>query len=178
MMGILVAETCWGNKTKYFAASSWFFAFHYVYDARSHKHQICKYYIGEMHVIYSSQTLTGVIKTINVLILCNMNLDVRNEYKICVGESECKDLRRIIRQLLENNIKMDLIKVSFENVHWFHPIQNKVQCRSVCRHLLVQWKRGNFLCSVTCNCSRRPPFNGDNLALLKIIPSNTDLNEI
>jgi hypothetical protein len=27
MMGILVPETCWGNKTAYFVASSWFFAF-------------------------------------------------------------------------------------------------------------------------------------------------------
>jgi hypothetical protein len=27
MMGILVPETCWGNKTAYFAASSWFFTF-------------------------------------------------------------------------------------------------------------------------------------------------------
>jgi hypothetical protein len=26
-MGILVPETCWGNKTAYFIASSWFFAF-------------------------------------------------------------------------------------------------------------------------------------------------------
>jgi hypothetical protein len=27
MMGILVPETCWGNKTGYFVASSWFFTF-------------------------------------------------------------------------------------------------------------------------------------------------------
>jgi hypothetical protein len=39
-MGILVPETCWGNETAYFVASSCFFAFHYVYDARSHEHQI------------------------------------------------------------------------------------------------------------------------------------------
>jgi hypothetical protein len=25
MMGILVSETCWGNKTSYFFACSWFF---------------------------------------------------------------------------------------------------------------------------------------------------------
>jgi hypothetical protein len=29
------------NKTAYFVASSRFFTFHYVYDARSHEHQIC-----------------------------------------------------------------------------------------------------------------------------------------
>jgi hypothetical protein len=40
MMGILVPETCWGNKAAYFAASSWFFTFHYVYDVRSHEHHI------------------------------------------------------------------------------------------------------------------------------------------
>jgi hypothetical protein len=40
MMGILVSETWWGNKTAYFFASSWFFTFHYVYDARSHEHQV------------------------------------------------------------------------------------------------------------------------------------------
>jgi hypothetical protein len=28
MMGILVPETCWGNKTAYFVASSWSFTFH------------------------------------------------------------------------------------------------------------------------------------------------------
>jgi hypothetical protein len=28
MMGILVPETCCGNKTAYFVASSWFFTFH------------------------------------------------------------------------------------------------------------------------------------------------------
>jgi hypothetical protein len=39
MMGILVPETCWGNKTAYFVASSCFFIFHCVYDARSHEHQ-------------------------------------------------------------------------------------------------------------------------------------------
>jgi hypothetical protein len=27
MMGILVPETCWGNKTAYFVASGWFFTF-------------------------------------------------------------------------------------------------------------------------------------------------------
>jgi hypothetical protein len=27
MMGILVPETCWGNKTAYFVAYSWFFTF-------------------------------------------------------------------------------------------------------------------------------------------------------
>jgi hypothetical protein len=27
MMGILVPETCWGNKTAHFVASSWFFTF-------------------------------------------------------------------------------------------------------------------------------------------------------
>jgi hypothetical protein len=27
MMGILVLETCWGNKTTYFVASGWFFTF-------------------------------------------------------------------------------------------------------------------------------------------------------
>jgi hypothetical protein len=27
MMGIFVPETCWGNKTAYFVASSWFFTF-------------------------------------------------------------------------------------------------------------------------------------------------------
>jgi hypothetical protein len=27
MMGILVPETCWGNKAAYFVASSWFFTF-------------------------------------------------------------------------------------------------------------------------------------------------------
>jgi hypothetical protein len=27
MMGILVPETCWGNKTAYFVARSWFFTF-------------------------------------------------------------------------------------------------------------------------------------------------------
>jgi hypothetical protein len=27
IMGILVPETCWGNKTAYFVASSWFFTF-------------------------------------------------------------------------------------------------------------------------------------------------------
>jgi hypothetical protein len=58
---------------------------------------------------------------------CNMHLDVRNAYRIYVGESECKDVFIIIRQLLKNNIKMNLIEVSFENVYWFHPIQNKVQ---------------------------------------------------
>jgi hypothetical protein len=26
-MGILVPETCWGNKTAYFVATSWFFTF-------------------------------------------------------------------------------------------------------------------------------------------------------
>jgi hypothetical protein len=31
MMNILVPETCWGNKTAYFVASSWFFTFHYIY---------------------------------------------------------------------------------------------------------------------------------------------------
>jgi hypothetical protein len=41
MMSILMPETCWGNKTAYFVASSWFFTFHYVYDARSHEDQIC-----------------------------------------------------------------------------------------------------------------------------------------
>jgi hypothetical protein len=40
MMGILVPETRWGNKTAYFVASSWFFTFHYAYDARSHEHQL------------------------------------------------------------------------------------------------------------------------------------------
>jgi hypothetical protein len=37
MMGILVPETCWGNKTAYFIVSSWFLTFT-VYDARSHEH--------------------------------------------------------------------------------------------------------------------------------------------
>jgi hypothetical protein len=27
MMGILMPETCWGTKTAYFVASSWFFTF-------------------------------------------------------------------------------------------------------------------------------------------------------
>jgi hypothetical protein len=40
MMGILVPETCWGNKAAYFVASSWFVTFHYVYDVRSREHQI------------------------------------------------------------------------------------------------------------------------------------------
>jgi hypothetical protein len=31
MMGILMLETCWGNKTAYFVASSWLFTFHYRY---------------------------------------------------------------------------------------------------------------------------------------------------
>jgi hypothetical protein len=30
MMGIVVPEACWGNKTAYFVASSWFFIFHCV----------------------------------------------------------------------------------------------------------------------------------------------------
>jgi hypothetical protein len=33
MKAILVPETFLGNKTAYFVASSWFFTFHYVYDA-------------------------------------------------------------------------------------------------------------------------------------------------
>jgi hypothetical protein len=44
MMGILVPETCWGNKTAYFVASSWFLTFavstmHGHYDARSQEHK-------------------------------------------------------------------------------------------------------------------------------------------
>jgi hypothetical protein len=46
MMGMLVPETCLGNKTTrtHFVASGWFFAFHCVYDARSHEYHI--YRIG------------------------------------------------------------------------------------------------------------------------------------
>jgi hypothetical protein len=40
IMGILVSETCWGNKTAYFVASSWFYTCNCVYEARSHEHQI------------------------------------------------------------------------------------------------------------------------------------------
>jgi hypothetical protein len=32
MMGVLVPETRWGNKTAYFVASSWLFTFHYDYN--------------------------------------------------------------------------------------------------------------------------------------------------
>jgi hypothetical protein len=36
----LVPETSSGNETTYFVASGRFFTFHYVYNARSHAHQI------------------------------------------------------------------------------------------------------------------------------------------
>jgi hypothetical protein len=45
-----------------------------------------------------------------------MHLDVRNAYRIFVGGSESKDLLRILRQLLENNIKMNMKEARFENI--------------------------------------------------------------
>jgi hypothetical protein len=45
MMGILVPQTCWGNKTAYFVPYSWFFTFYYT--TVSFTYNVCVLYLSE-----------------------------------------------------------------------------------------------------------------------------------
>jgi hypothetical protein len=53
--------------------------------------------------------------------------EMRNAYKILIGESEVKRARRRPRRKREYDIKMDLRKMGHEGVDWVHLAQDKVQ---------------------------------------------------
>jgi hypothetical protein len=57
--------------------------------------------------------------------------DMKNAYKILVGQPEGKRSCRRPRRRWEDNIRMDLREIGWEGVDWMHLAQDRVQWRAV-----------------------------------------------
>jgi hypothetical protein len=60
----------------------------------------------------------------------------RNEYKISVGNPERKSPLGRPRRRREDNIRMDLKEVVWEDVEWMHLAQDREQWRTVVNTLI------------------------------------------
>jgi hypothetical protein len=54
---------------------------------------------------------------------------MKNAYKILDGKSEEKAKFGRSRRTWENIVKMNLKRIAYEDVNWFHLAQDRVQCR-------------------------------------------------
>jgi hypothetical protein len=73
---------------------------------------------------------------------------MRNAYKILVGESEGKRPLERRRRGSEDNIKMDLKEIEWEGVKWTHLAQGRDGWRTVVNTVMdlqVTYGAGNFL---------------------------------
>jgi hypothetical protein len=72
---------------------------------------------------------------------------IRNAYKISVGEhNRRRPLRRLMRRW-EDNIRMDLEEIGYDDVNWVHLIQDMEQWLIPMNKLMnlpVPYKAGNF----------------------------------
>jgi hypothetical protein len=62
---------------------------------------------------------------------CSTHGDMRNGYKILVGEPEGKRPLRRPRHRWEGNIRMDLREIGWEGADWIHLAQDKDQWGAV-----------------------------------------------
>jgi hypothetical protein len=87
----------------------------------------------ELHGLYSSPSIIRVIKARRMRwarYVARMG-EVRVAYNILVGRPEGRRPLGRPRRRWEDNIKMDLREIGFEDVDWIHWAQDRNRCRAL-----------------------------------------------
>jgi hypothetical protein len=79
----------------------------------------------ELHNLYSSPDIIRMIKEDGMVRACSTYVEMRNAYKVLTGKPEGKTPLGRPRSRWENNIKIDVRELGWENVDWMHLVYGR-----------------------------------------------------
>jgi hypothetical protein len=98
-------------------------------------------YKQELHGLYSSPSIVRVIKARRMRWVGNVVRmgEVRGAYNILVGRPEGRRPLGRPRHRREDNIKMDLREIGFEDVVWIHFAEDRDRWRALVNTVMNLW---------------------------------------